>query len=177
MAADERKVVIWLKSEDSNGGQKDNASPEDNKVNPEENANKSPSAAIAIFAAERLASAITSEALNWAKFEIDKSLNLDDNYMAQRDLSIALQLIGKETSFMSTIVGFAVSGAMIGGGPIGAAVGAAIGTAVSIASTVRENTQSIIQEDIMLRQMESQLSYTRQRAGWSTKAASIGEDL
>lgn len=171
--ADERKIVIVLKSEDiasSNSVGEENKEPENL---PKQASDKK---AIAAFAAKEMTSAVVSEVLNWANYEWDKSLNLNDDYIGQRQKTIALQLINKGASFASTIFSATAYGAMIGQGA-GAVVGAVLGTVQATSSVIRENIQAREQEEIQLRQMEAQLSYTRQRAGWSTQAGSIGEDL
>ena len=173
--ADERKIVIVLRTEGGNGSAT-GAAEEQEQESPAELSSKSTKIAIAAMAAKQILSTAVSEGLQWANYEIDKNLNLDDNYIAQREKNIALQLIGKAGSFASTIFGGATAGAIVGG-PIGAAIGATLGLVQAVSSTVRENIQSYEQQDIMLRQMDAQLSYTRQRAGWSVSAASIGEDL
>lgn len=173
--ADERKIVIVLKTEGGNGGAT-GAAEEQEQESPAELSSKSTKIAIAAMAAKQILSTAVSEGLQWANYEIDKNLNLDDNYIAQREKNIALQLIGKAGSFASTIFSSTAAGAIVGNVP-GAIIGFILGTAQAVSSTVRENIQSYEQQDIMLRQMDAQLSYTRQRAGWSTSAASIGEDL
>ena len=116
------------------------------------------------------------EGMAWVVYEVNKNFALDDNYIAQRQMSIASQAINWGVSSASTIVSSTASGALVGG-PVGAIVGAALGTTKVVASTVRQNVIAQEQQDIMLRKMQAQLDFTRNRAGWSTQAASIGEDL
>lgn len=116
-----------------------------------------------------------NEVMNWISYNINKELNLNDDYIGQRNLAIATQAVNWAVSSASTIGSMAMVGAAAG--PIGAAVGAVVGGAMVAASTVRQNMQAMDQQNIMLNQMQAQLDFTRNRAGWSTKAASIGEDL
>lgn len=175
MASDERKIVIVLKSETEGAttGEKNEVSKADN---PELEKNSSTSNAIAAFAAKQLVATTISEVSNWAMYEWNKNLNLNDDYIGQRNKQIAMQCIAKTAGAANTIFNSAAMGAMVGG-PWGAAIGAAIGATQVVTSTIRENLQAEEQQRIQLAKMDAQLDFTRKRAGWSTTAASIGEDL
>ena len=58
-----------------------------------------------------------------------------------------------------------------------AIIGAVIGISTQVAAIVRSNVQGRDQQNIQIRQWNEQMSFTRARAGFSTHAASIGEDL
>lgn len=122
-----------------------------------------------------LISEAANEAVAWAAYEVNKEFTLNDDYIGQRNLQIATQAVNWGISSATTIASTTMMGATFG--PIGAAVGALVGTGMVAARTIRENVQAMEQQDIMLNQMQAQLDYTRQRSGWSLKAASIGEDL
>lgn len=175
--ADERKIVIVLRTEGGTSGGERTGEKQDaiKAITPEEEKG-SVGQAIAAMAAFKIAEATTSEVLNWGNYLWDRKLTLTDDYVGQRQKNIALQLMNKGMSIAGNIFSLTAYGAMIGG-PLGGAFGAAIGTVISIASVARENAQAYEQQEIQLRQMNAQLGYTRQRAGWSTTAASIGEDL
>ena len=172
--ADERKIVIVLKAENDTNAQEEKVS-----TGTEENTKQTKgqiAVAVVAWAVKELLSTAASEALNWAMFEVDKNLMLKDDYIGQRNKRIALQCINRTASNINTIYGSTASGAALGGAG-GAIVGFLVGTAHVVSSTVRENVQNNFMQNVQLAQMNAQLSYTRQRSGWSTNAASIGEDL
>lgn len=174
--ADERKIVIVLKAENASSVSQ-TQEPEKVKTGAEETeSSTSSSVAIAAFAAKEIISTTISEITDWAMYEWDKNLMLEDDYVGQRNKNIAMQCISKVGGAANTVFNTTIAGATIGG-PWGAAIGAAIGIAKVASSTIRDNVQHQQMQDIQLAQMNMQLSYTRNRIGWSTNAASIGEDL
>jgi len=129
----------------------------------------------ATLAAQALKVAVR-EGLSWAEYYWDRDLTINDDYIGQRNKRIALTQINRVVSYGQTIAQNTAMGAITGGW-VGAIIGAAIGTADVIAGISRSNIQGQDQQSIMISQMNAQLSFTRSRIGWSTKAASIGEDL
>lgn len=99
---------------------------------------------------------------------------MHDNYIAQEQLNIATGIIGKAASAGATIMGFATVGAAAG--PVGAVVGAAIGTAVAGINIGLDIYGNYIRERLQLTQLDNQLAYNRERAGYSLTAGSIGEN-
>lgn len=136
----------------------------------------STSNALAAFAAKQLVVSVINEATAWGMYEWDKNLALNDDYIGQRTKRIAVEQISKAAGMAGTVFNMAASGAMIGG-PWGAVIGAALGVTQVASSTIRENLIGQEQQNISLAQMEASLNYTRRRVGWSSVAASIGEDL
>ena len=171
--ADRKDIVVTLRLESTEAGNKkepqvDVGSPDDNKGD---------STAKAVFKAVgvQALNVAVSEVVAWADYYWERELILNDDYIGQREKRIAMQCINKAKGFLTSTASGLAMGSVAG--PIGAAVGAAIGAATSIAGTLREDLQGKDQQEIMLKQMNAQLSFTRQRAGWSLEAASIGEDL
>jgi len=137
---------------------------------------KSSGTAAAVALGSMAAQTVLSEVSSWAMYYVNKELVLNDDYIGQRELGIAMQAVNWGINSASTIASMTATGAMAGGA-VGAVFGAVIGTGTVIARTVRDNIQAQDQQNIRLRQLQVQLDYTRNRAGWSTNAASIGEDL
>lgn len=124
----------------------------------------------------QIANQIVNEGIDIAEFHINREFNLTDNYIAQRDYSIATQMVSQAANKVASIASWTATGAQIGG-PWGAVAGFAIGSGFAIFDTVKGNIQADrIQRD-MINIREASLDFTRSRAGWSTKAGSIGEDL
>lgn len=171
--ADNRSIVITLKLDDND----DETVEKETKLEKTSSENDKSKTAKATFTALAFQASelVTSEIVNWAEYYWNRELTLEDDYVGQRNKTIALTQINRAVSAVTTIGTFTAMGAKAG--PIGAAVGALLGVATVGAGIVRSNIQGQDQQNIMLRQMDAQLGYTRSRAGWSLQAASIGEDL
>lgn len=124
----------------------------------------------------KMASALLHEAYNYAKqdivqiasYEVNKYFNLHDDYIGQRNLTIAKNVLSKAVG-----MGTAIAGGFVLGGVVGSAV-ALIGTTASLGIEIAQNYD---QENIKIRQMNAQLEYSRLRAGYSLTSESIGENL
>lgn len=121
-------------------------------------------------------SALLHEAYNYAKqelltiasYEINKYFSLTDDYIGQRNLSVAKSVISKAMGIGSTIMaGFAMGG--VAGGAI-----AIVGSGVTLATDIFQNYDN---ERIRINQQNKQLAYSRQRAGYSLTSESIGDNL
>lgn len=102
-----------------------------------------------------------------ATYEINKWFTLNDDYIGQRYVNNALNVISRAKSIYTTIAASVMVGGAIGG------VIAAIGSAVNIGIDIAQNYD---RQNIMLKQMNAQLSYQRQRAGYSLTSGRVGED-
>lgn len=185
--ADNRSVTITLKLDKSSESQTDTTE-QTGSVSVEGASASTPSssnssggdsgatakAAYAAMAVQAAQIAI-NEGVAWAEYYWNRELSLTDDYVAQRNKQIATTQINRAISYASTIGTFTALGAKAG--PVGAAIGALLGSAIVGSQIARSNIQGKDQQDIELGRMYTQLSFTRSRAGWSTKAASIGEDL
>lgn len=108
------------------------------------------------------------EVLSIANYEINKYFTLTDDYIGQRNLSVAKSVISKAVGIGTTIgAGFAT------GGVVGGAI-AIIGSGVTLATDIYQNYDN---ERIKLMQQNAQLAYSRQRLGYSLTSESIGENL
>ena len=173
MAADNRSVVITLKLEKN---QSEQTNPTDTQATQNATSKDSTAKEVAKFAVVQVVQEVANEIVAWADYEWNRELMLNDDYVGQRNKNIAMTQINRAVSYGSTILSNTAAGAAVGGAP-GAVIGFVIGTAKVTANVVRNNLQGQDQQNISLRQMEAQLQFTRSRAGWSLKAASIGEDL
>lgn len=176
MAADNRSITITLKltGEESGGSNVDTSAQTNTSSFVGEDKN-STTKAFAKYAVGQVANVVTSEVIAWAEYYWNRELSLNDDYIGQRNKQIAMTQINRGIGFAGSIFASTVAGSSFG--PGGAVIGALIGTATAIANVARSNLQGKLDQDISLNQMNAQLSFTRSRAGWSTNAASIGEDL
>lgn len=174
--ADNRSIVITLKLDNSGANENDVSSEVNGTKVANNNDNSSAAKAIAAFAVAQVAQATVSELVNWGEYYWNRELMLNDDYIGQRNKQIALTQVNRGISAISGIASATASGAAVGGW-VGAIIGFTLGTVTQVAGVVRSNIQGQDQQNIMLKQMDAQLQFTRSRAGWSTKAASIGEDL
>lgn len=176
MAQDNRSIVITLKI-DNSGSEAIDTSNQTSTTKVSNDTDKNSTAkAVAAFAVAQTVQAAVSEGMNWAEYYWNKELMLNDDYIGQRNKRIAMTQINRTISAVSGTISATASGAAVGG-PIGAIIGFVIGAGTQIAGIARSNIQGQEQQDIMLRQIDAQLQFTRSRVGWSTQAASIGEDL
>lgn len=102
-----------------------------------------------------------------ANYQINKYFRMNDNYLAQQQKDIALGIIGKVTSVGTSLVG----GFMFGGIP--GLVAETIIQGVKLGIDINRN---YTEERIRLNQMDANLDYSRQRAGYSLTAGSQGEN-
>lgn len=174
--ADERSVVITLKLDNSSENPTDTSNQTNTSRTRAENDSNNVAIAVAAMAVKQVLEVTVSEVLNWAEYNTNKDLMRNDDYIGQRNKRIATTQINRGINMASSTVSSAISGFAVGGIP-GAVMGLLLGAGTQVASVVRSNQQGQEQQDIMLRAMNTQLEFTRSRVGYSTKAASIGEDL
>ena len=174
MAADTRSVVITLRLD---SGNESDISEQTNTTKVSNDTDKNGAAkAVAVWAVSNTVQMASSEVVNWTEYFTNKTLVLKDDYIGQRNKNIATTQVNRAISAVSTIGSMTASGAAMGGW-IGAVIGAVVGTTSVVFGSVRSNLQGQQQQDILIKQMDAQLGFTRSRAGWSVTAASIGEDL
>lgn len=123
---------------------------------------------------KRAADQIKGMVINEAKYQINMHYNLTDDYLGQQRLNIALNVVEKVASIGLSIYTGAKLGAKAG--PWGAVAGGLIAGTLSIASLGQQINHNYEQERIRLNQMDANLSFNRQRAGYSLTAGSIGEN-
>lgn len=132
--------------------------------------------------AQHLASWLVHQALNEAKtqiltavdYEFTRYYSTHDDYIGQRNYEVAKTFVGMAVSVGTSIYAGAKVGASAG--PIGAVVGAAAGATFSGVSMALQYSRAMESQQLRVDQMNAQLSYTRQRSGYSLTSGSIGED-
>ena len=174
--ADNRSIVITLKLDNSSENQSDTSNQTNTTRVSNETDKNGAAKAVAAWAVTQAVQVVASEAVAWGEYYLNRELNLRDDYIGQRNKRIAATQINRGISAVSSVASGAIGGFAVGG-PVGAVIGGAISLVAQIAGIERSNRQGQEQQSIMLRQMDTQLGFTRSRAGWSLQAASIGEDL
>lgn len=101
-----------------------------------------------------------------ALYGINRHLALTDDYIGERQLNAGLTVINRTISSAS-IVAF---GSSLG------PVGIALGVAVAASSLIFDVVKNYDQQNILIRQMDKQLEFQRQRVGYSLTSGSIGEN-
>ena len=99
--------------------------------------------------------------------QLQLNFSLTDNYIANQNLSIGMGMINKGIS-----TGFSIFAGFKLAGPAGAAIGAGV-EMIKLGLDIYHNYQ---EEEINLRKMENQLSFQRERAGYSLTAGTRGEN-
>ena len=127
-----------------------------------------------VYAAKKIATTTKQLLIDEALYESNKFFDLTDNVQAKRNLNIAKTNIQRASS----IIGSTVSGALVGagGGPVGAVIGAVAGFVAGVGQQALSIYQGYDQQNIDIRQREEQLSYTRQKVGYSLTAGINGEN-
>ena len=113
--------------------------------------------------AKKVGQTLLSEAL----YEVNKYFDLTDNVEGKRNLNIAIGMVHRGTS----VLGSTLIGTQIAGVP-----GALVGFASGVINEAINIYQGYDQQNIQLRQLNTQLEYTRERAGYSLTSGSIGEN-
>lgn len=101
-----------------------------------------------------------------ASYEIQKWTNLNDDYIAQRNLTTATNVISRAKSSATAIIGASMVNPVLG-------VVVAIGQIATLAIDIWQNYD---QQNILLRQLDANLSFNRVRAGFSLTSNSIGDN-
>lgn len=110
---------------------------------------------------------VKAEVSSVAHYEMNKWYALRDDYIGQRNMNVALNVISRAKDIATTIyAGFKTGGT----------VGAGIAAVSSVYMLVWDIIQNEDRQNIMLRQMDAQLDYQRQRAGFSLTSGRVGEN-
>ena len=180
--ADNRSIVITLKL-DQGENNNDINNQTTSSVSSQSNDNDASAKTVALMLAKQSISIVGNELIAWGEYYWNKELSVTDDYIAQRNKAIATTHINRVTSYANTVFSTGMTGFQLGSafGPIGSAIGAAIGASIGLITSglqvARSNAQGRDQQNLQLLTLQAQLDFTRSRAGWSLKAASIGEDL
>lgn len=175
MARETRAITITIKAK----GEGKPSSPKPSK--PEEKNTEAKSETKS--EGQNLSSWLVHKALNEAEQQIKSAVDYEfsmyysthDDYIGQRNYEIAKASINMAVKVGTSLYSGAAMGASIGG-PIGAAIGAAA-SAVSVGVDLAlQYSRAMEQQQLKIDQMNAQLSYTRQRSGYSLTAGSVGEN-
>jgi len=131
--------------------------------------------ALTLWAMKRAANLIKDIGVGEVKYQLSKYYKLNDNYIAQQNMDIALNIASKVISTGIGIFAGAKAGLKVGG-PAGAVIGASVAVVGATVKTGMDIIHNFEQENIRLRQMNAQLQFNRQRAGYSLTAGSVGEN-
>lgn len=103
-----------------------------------------------------------------AEYEIGKYFDTKNDYVSKRDLSEALTYINMASSIATAAyVGFQT------GGPVGAAIGAGL----VLSHQALNASLALERQRMAVERADAQLSFSRDRAGFSLTAGSRGENL
>ena len=103
-----------------------------------------------------------------AEYAINRQFQLTDDYIGKRNLSICLNILNRGIQLGSSIA----TGAMIGGVP-GAIVAGVGNLAVQGVGVFK----ALDQQNIKIAQLNEQLSFTRERSGYSLTDGSVGRNM
>ena len=102
-----------------------------------------------------------------ATYEINNWFTLNDDYIGQRNVNAALNVISRAKSTFTTVA----AGTVVGG-PVGGII-AAVGSLMTLGIDIAQNYD---RQNIQIKQMDAQLQYQRQRAGYSLTSGRVGEN-
>lgn len=103
-----------------------------------------------------------------SKYWLDRKFNLEDDYVSQRNVNIASNIINRAIGDIGSVA----SATMIAG-PVGFVI-SSVAVGVSLITDIVKNYQ---QQSDNIRIMNNQLNFSRVRSGYSLTAGSIGENL
>lgn len=110
----------------------------------------------------RTADFVVDEGLYW----LERSYRLNDDYISQRNLTVAKNIINQSISSGTRVIA-----ATVAFGAVGLAV-SLVGEAINIGTRIIHN---YTEQNDRIRQLNAQLDFSRVRAGYSLTAGSIGE--
>lgn len=131
------------------------------KVNKDSDTKTALKTSLIQHAGERIKGVVVDE----FHYQLDKYYYLNDNYLGQQSKNIATNMISRGVS-----VGKSVAGGFVVGGPAGAAVMAVV-EGIKLGQDIYHNYEK---QRIKLKQMDEQLSFNRERAGFSLTAGVTG---
>lgn len=129
--------------------------------------NNDVSTALTTSVIQHAAKRLLSIGINEVNYQIDKYLMLHDNYIAQQTKAHAEVL----SSTVDTIAK-SIAGGFMTGGPIGALIMAGVEGA-HLEQKIRIAREK---EEMKIKEIENQLQFNRQRAGFSLTAGPTGEN-
>lgn len=136
-------------------------------LTPEEQKEKSRQRLTA-YTTKKIISSVKAILNDEIKYEIDKYYSLTDNVQGQRTMNIAIHLTSKAMELgQAFTTGMIVSGNVIGG---------LVASGLDLIKQGVDIYQGYDKQNIKIRQMEEQLTYTRLRSGYSLTSGDKGEN-
>lgn len=178
-----KEINIILKSELSDGAKSektrqnegtDGSNVEDVELTEEDKNEVAKKIAISSMAMKAVNQAVNI-ASKQAQWQVNRNFALNDDYIGERNLQIAKGYVDIIAQDAGTIASWTMAGAKAG--PWGAVAGFAIGTGVAIGNRIMSVTRNLQDQQLRIDQMDAELSFNRQRAGFSLNSGSIGENL
>lgn len=182
--ADTREVVVTIRSQSLGGGQpagspaSSNATQgpqapevgEGNSVSTEAQTKSQAMTTIAVQLGEKALHEAVQFSLSEIDYHIQRSFYLKDDYIGQRNYSIAKAQITNAASSA-----FALGAALMTGNPV--AIGmTVIAQGVKAIRNITEYVHAVEMQDLQIKQLDANLQFNRTRAGYSLTAGSIGEN-
>lgn len=116
-----------------------------------------------------------SQIISEAKYQVNKYFSTRDDYIGQRSMNNALTMANKAVSLgTSALAGFSMG--MEFGGPAGALIGTLAAVTFGVADTAISVHQALDAQKLNIDAMNAQLSFMRQRSGYSLTSGSVGEN-
>lgn len=169
--ADERRIVIELKLNNTTTQKKDKEKSEGDQIVKVLKAIKNPTETVeeAVFGKNDFLFYTFQQAKNLSKsaltYYIQRYFNLTENYQAEQDLSNTISIITNSSDFFSSIISGAIMGAETTGNVAGAIGGAIVGAGASGVNTFINAQKIWDQQKIQLQTMNMQSSFQRVKLG------------
>lgn len=171
MADDTRTIKVVITSSDS----KEKVVNPEKKSEEEKDESKGQWQRLGSWLAHQAFNTIKSQVEAEANYEISRYFTVYDDVAGERNLTMAKAYVNHAVSMGYQVYYGAITGAGIAG-PVGGIAGAVLAGSVAGVGMALEARRAFEQQDLRIAQAEAQLGYTRQRAGWSLTAGSIGEN-
>ena len=160
--ANNGEIIIRVISEEGKSQPDVTPTPTDSETEVSSSSTSSKSTVI-VVALESVLKSAKNMTVGQANWQFQRYFRMHDDYIGQEKLNIAKSFVSK--------------GAAIGAGfAMGGIVGGIVATIAVAGSTALDAYRLHNEEDLKLRQMDAQLRFQRERAGYSLTAGSIGEN-
>lgn len=172
-----REIIITIKNEGGGDGGKPKPPEPDtpNESGDDKTEGNGGIGAVSAILVNQAFNVVKNSVISIARYEVNKSFRLNDDYVGQQNLSNALSCINKGM----TIVTATLAGAKIGSaaGPVGAAIGAVVGLGLSVPSMFISAAQEVDQQSLAIATTGAYQAFNYARKGRALTDGSIGSDL
>ena len=125
-----------------------------------------------VYCLKRAAESAKAITIEEVKYQINRHFRLTDDYISQQNLNIALGVVSKTKNAALGALGTFKA---LGGGGAGI-LGAITAAGIAVVQTGVQIVHNYEEEKLRLNKMNAELSFNRQRAGYSLTAGSVGEN-